>query len=77
MEEKLADGREWLVGNKFSLADIALGPRTDMFDKIGVADFYDRYPRIRAFMERLKGRPSWENSMIMPQPGETTKKVAA
>lgn len=77
MEEKLADGREWLVGNTFSLADIALGPRTDMFDKIGVQDFYDRYPRIRAFMERLKARPSWDKSMIMPEPGETSKQVAA
>lgn len=76
MENKLSDGRKWLVGNRFSLADIALGPRTDMFDKIDVPDFYDRYPRIRAFMDRLKARPSWEASQILPVPGEPTMQVA-
>jgi glutathione S-transferase len=77
MDDKLSDGREWLVGNRFSLADIALGPRTDMFDKIGVADFYDRYPHIKGFMDRLKARPSWEASQIMPETGQPVTQVAA
>lgn len=77
MEDKLSDGREWLVGDRFSLADIALGPRTDMFDKIGVPDFYERYTRIKAFIDRLKARPTWDASQILPEPGATTTQVAA
>jgi len=77
MEKRLADGREWLVGGRFTLADIALAPRTDMFQHIGVENFYDRHPNIRAFIDRVKARPSWGKSMIMPEPGETARQVAA
>ena len=77
MEARLADDREWLVGDRFSFADISLAPRADMFDLIGVDDFHERYPRIDAFLERVKARPSWNRSMIMPTPGEPTTPVAA
>lgn len=77
MEERLADGRQWLVGDRFSLADIALGPRTDMFPIIEVPDLYARYPRIGGFMERLKARPSWANSAILPEKGEEKRLVKA
>lgn len=77
MEDKLGDGREWLVGGRFSLADIALAPRTDMFDIIGIDDFAERYPRIADFLQRVKARPSWDAWMIMPTPGEPTTQVAA
>ncbi len=36
MERQLADGRPWLCGDQFTLADIALGPRVDMFPIIGI-----------------------------------------
>lgn len=77
MEERLADGRDWLVGNKFSLADIALAPRLDMFTMIGVEDLYQRYKRIGAFIARVKARPSWQASALLPKPGEATTQVAA
>lgn len=76
-EDKLSDGREWLAGDTFTFADIALAPRTDMFELIGMTDFATRYPRITAFMERVKARPSWAASQIMPDGGEPTTKVAA
>lgn len=75
MEERLADGRTWLVGNQFSFADIALAPRLDMFALIGVGDLYQRYPRIGAFVDRVKQRPSWAASAITPEPGQPTKLV--
>jgi glutathione S-transferase len=31
MNDRLADGRTWLCGDQFTLADIALAPRVDMF----------------------------------------------
>lgn len=75
MEQQLADGRPWLCGEQFTLADIALGPRVDMFPIIGIADIYQRFPHIGKFMERMKARPSWEASGFRPEPGETERRI--
>jgi glutathione S-transferase len=73
MEDQLADGRTWLCGEQFTLADIALAPRVEMFPVVGVADLYDRFPHIGRFMQRMKARPSWEASGVRPEPGETER----
>lgn len=77
MEDRLADGRTWLCGDQFTLADIALGPRVEMFPVVGIPNLYERFPRIGKFMERLKARPSWTASAIRPEPGETERLVEA
>jgi glutathione S-transferase len=77
MERRLGDGRAWLCGDAFTLADIAVVPRMDLFGSIGVADLHDRFPRIGAWMGRLKQRPSWPASAILPEPGETERHIAA
>jgi glutathione S-transferase len=77
MERQLADGRPWLCGEQFTLADIALGPRVDMFPIIGIADIYQRFPNVGKFMERVKARPSWAASAFRPEPGETERKIEA
>ena len=77
MEDRLSDGRKWLLGEAFSLADIALAPRTEMFPIIEIADLYQRFPRIGALMERVRARPSWPKSAIQPEKGEATRKIAA
>ena len=75
MEDTLSDGRPWLCGDQFTLADIALVPRLELFPAIGVDDLYQRYPRIGEFVARVKARPSWEQSAIRPEPGETERMV--
>jgi glutathione S-transferase len=75
MEQELADGRPWLCGDQFTLADIALAPRIDMFPIIGIPDINERFPNIGKFMGRMKARPSWEASSFRPEPGETERKV--
>jgi glutathione S-transferase len=77
MERRLSDGRPWLLGDQFTLADIALGPRVDMFPAVGITDLYQRFPRIGAFMARMKARPSWERSAVRPEPGETERVIAS
>ncbi|MET0278698.1 MAG: glutathione S-transferase family protein [Pseudorhodoplanes sp.] len=77
MEQLLADGRPWLCGDQFTLADIALGPRVDMFPIIGIPDIDERFPHIAKFMARMKARPSWAASGFRPEPGETERKVEA
>ena len=77
MERQLADGRPWLCGDQFTLADIALGPRVDMFPIIGIPDIDQRFPHIGKFMQRMKARPSWAASGFRPEPGETERKIEA
>jgi glutathione S-transferase len=48
-----------------------------MFPVVGVADLYQRFPRIGAFMERVKARPSWAASGVRPKAGETERIVEA
>ncbi len=69
MEEQLADDRPWLLGDDFSLADITLAPRIEMFPFIGVTDISERFPRIGRFMSGMRARPSWEPSGRMPPAG--------
>lgn len=76
MEERLSDGRSWLCGEQFTLADIAVAPRIDMFPIVGIPDVYRRFPCIGQFIARLKSRPSWEKSAILPGPAESERTVA-
>jgi glutathione S-transferase len=75
MEQRLSDGRPWLLGDDFTLADIALAPRVDMFPAVGISDLYQRFPNIGAFMHRMKARASWERSGVRPEPGETERVI--
>jgi glutathione S-transferase len=77
MDDRLADGRPWLCGEQFTLADIALAPRIDMFPVVGLADIDHRFPRISKFMDRIKARPSWAASAVRPEPGETERAIEA
>ena len=75
LERALDDGREWLCGQQFTLADIAVAPRLEMFPMIGVNDLDERYPGVYAWLVRVKGRPSWAASNVMPINGEAETKV--
>lgn len=77
MEHQLSDNRQWLLGDNFSLADIILAPRLDMFPFIGVDDLFERYPNIQKFMQRIYERPSWQLSALFPEPGKTNTYVNA
>jgi glutathione S-transferase len=54
MEEHLA-GRQFLVGDGYSIADIALYAYTHVADEGGF-DLH-RYPAIRAWIERVEVQP--------------------
>jgi glutathione S-transferase len=66
MDTQLADGREWLLGSSFTLADIAVAPRITLFPLIGIDDLHIRFRHIGAFMERIAARPSWNASDLHP-----------
>ncbi len=54
----LADRRNWLAGEAFSLADIAAGAQLSTVDYIGDVP-WDQHSRAREWYARLKSRPSF------------------
>jgi glutathione S-transferase len=55
MERYLSDGREWFVGGKPTLADIALYGYTHVAHEGGFE--MERYPAIRAWLDRVAAMP--------------------
>src|SRR5919201_6129183 len=53
--ERHLDGRDWLVGDRYSIADIALYAYTHVAGEGGFD--LGRYPAIRAWLPRVAGQP--------------------
>lgn len=53
---------DWLVGD-YSLADIAFAPHLGFLVQRGF-DFPDT-PRVRAWLERIRARPAWEQASTL------------
>jgi glutathione S-transferase len=64
IEQRMA-GREWAAGDRFSLADCAAAPA--LFYAEGRVPFGDR-PHLRAYLERLKARPSYARTLKEAEP---------
>ncbi|WP_299328591.1 glutathione S-transferase family protein [Parasphingopyxis sp.] len=59
IEKTLADGREWLVGDNLTLADIAVAAPFKNLDYGRAAVDWDAYPKTQAFKDRVLGRDSF------------------
>lgn len=59
LEREIGDG-EYVVGNRFSIADIALGTQFVNFDHGQERVDASRWPRLAAYVERLHARPSFK-----------------
>jgi glutathione S-transferase len=64
----LADRRNWLAGDEFSLADIAAAAHLSAVDYIGDVP-WDKHPRAREWYARLKSRPSFRPLLADHVPG--------
>jgi glutathione S-transferase len=58
-ERALADS-DWLVGNEFSLADIAYAPYVLRLGHLGFGDLIEARPHVAAWRDRLFLRPSFK-----------------
>lgn len=58
LEREMADGRPFLAGDFFSVADITAGVVAWLGDFFGIA-MPDDAPRVAAWLERVQARPSW------------------
>lgn len=60
------EGREWLVGDKMTYADLAFAPwndRTDALLQCAAEDKFQGFPNLKAWHERVTGRESWAKAM--------------
>jgi len=64
----LADRRNWLAGDEFSMADIAAGAHLSAVDYIGDVP-WDAHARAREWYARLKSRPSFRPLLADHIPG--------
>jgi glutathione S-transferase len=58
MDDALAR-RQWIIGERFSLADVVVAPTIDRLDDLGLASLWAGYPRVSDWYARLKARPSY------------------
>jgi len=56
---RLADGRPWLVGKAYTIADIVLVPSIVRMVDLGLAEIWDDLPSIAGWLERVQARPSF------------------
>ncbi|RYP20205.1 hypothetical protein DL767_009505 [Monosporascus sp. MG133] len=60
------EGKQWLVGDKMTYADMAWVPWNDRVDtSLGVPepDKFNGFPNVKAWHERMTSLPSWKRSM--------------
>lgn len=57
--ERALDGREWLVGDKCTYADLAFIAWQQAIPMIFPGeDFYAKFPKVKAWMDRMNARPA-------------------
>lgn len=68
LEEHLSDGRTWMTGEQFSIADIAWMPNFHRMDLLRWP--FERYPKLSAWFERASARDSYKTALEAwePQP---------
>ncbi|HME69349.1 MAG TPA: glutathione S-transferase family protein [Myxococcota bacterium] len=57
--ERALEGQEYLVGGRFSQAEISLFPRIEMYPFVGLSIEQSRYPNVRRWLARLSPRSSF------------------
>jgi len=72
LERKLSDGREWLMGNEYTIADIAIFPwirGAKVFYDAAEAMEMDTMPTVMAWVERCAARPASVRGLEIPPRG--------
>jgi glutathione S-transferase len=69
MEEALED-RDWLVGESFSMADVAMAPYVNRLSALAMDGLWagGRRPRVEAWFERVRRRPAFEPAFVQWMP---------
>src|SRR6266571_4177858 len=60
------EGKQWLVGDKITFADLASATWNDRVDSLILCPpeaKFDDFPNVKAWHERMTSRPSWTKAM--------------
>lgn len=65
MEASLADS-EWLVGNSFSMADVAMTPYVNRLAALAMEQLWEngRLPNVERWFESIRQRPTFESAFL-------------
>jgi glutathione S-transferase len=71
MEDALAAGTPWLVGDAFTMADIALVPYVNRLAALSLEGMWEngRRPRVADWWKRVKARPTFKPALVDWVPG--------
>jgi glutathione S-transferase len=65
LDKALADGRTWLFGDQFTLAEINLVPYFARLEYLGMLDIWTRNrPQIMEWYRRIQARPSYQIEVV-------------
>lgn len=53
----------WLVGDRFTLADIAYAPYVTRLDHLKFSALLDKHPRVADWYERMRQRPTYQTAL--------------
>jgi glutathione S-transferase len=53
LEAHLSDGKEWFVGNKYSIVDINNYPWLAAVPWLVGAEVWEKFPRVKAYVDRV------------------------
>lgn len=78
MEAALA-GTEWLVGDDFSLADVAMAPYVNRLAALAMEPLWEngRLPQVEDWFTRIKARPTFEAAFLQWLPDELRDEMYA
>lgn len=69
---------DYLCGDRMSLADCALLPYAQSLYQYGIHDkFFARFPRVGAWFDRCRTRPSWENAIVLQATANRWREIRA
>lgn len=61
LDARMEDGREWIMGEKFTIADISVGYALIIAQMLGMGEMLS--DKVSAYVERLKARPAYQRAI--------------
>jgi len=76
MEDSLQSS-QWLVGNQFTMADVALAPYLNRLAALSMHGMWDngRYPGVAEWFDRLRSRPTFKSALVDWVPEELRQEM--